>query len=155
MIIVQQYYVFESSMIVPRKSKASISSKSLVRKDCLYSTKGGRVPYDCFVNDNCHMRPSCRQDLLMWHRDCLIGEGPLCTKDRPCTPCDLYTIKLFDGWIQDEKIGGCQACSQSNDGDCNFIEGVGPYCWKDHHRRMHEVVPCTKCCTDYQCDVGK
>lgn len=76
-------------------------------------------------------------------RDCHQAQLRLCSSSQPCTPCELSRRDEFnsDGWSR------CQACSVHNgNGDCNFVAGVGPYCWKNGERL--EVVPCETCCTE-------
>jgi hypothetical protein len=78
-------------------------------------------------------------------RDCDNAQSSQCSYSQPCTPCELSRFKEFSessrGWDR------CQACSIKNRfGDCNFVHGLGPYCWKDADG--WEVVPCRKCCTD-------
>jgi hypothetical protein len=78
-------------------------------------------------------------------RDCQFGQHGTCSLDEPCTPCEISRFSEFHnsphGWSR------CQSCSLANKyGKCYFVEGVGPYCWKDSYSR--DVVPCRKCCTD-------
>mmetsp|Transcript_33274 Transcript_33274/g.43873 ORF Transcript_33274/g.43873 Transcript_33274/m.43873 type:complete len:240 (-) Transcript_33274:260-979(-) len=78
----------------------------------------------------------------MYERDCDDGRGAECTKQEPCTPCESDRLREFDA-------PDCGLCWTLNDGDCNFVEGVGPYCWASPDTR--EVVPCTQCCTEKSC----
>lgn len=72
-------------------------------------------------------------------RDCTKGQPDQCTREYPCTPCELETLDL---WGADR----CQTCSILNDfGDCHFVPDVGPYCWESPDTR--KVVPCKQCCT--------
>ena len=71
-------------------------------------------------------------------RNCDGGSGPECTIQDPCFPCELDTITSFLG-------GRCQACTTDNPGNCNFVPGVGPYCFESVD--SFKVVPCTRCCT--------
>ena len=52
----------------------------------------------------------------------ICRQGPKCTKEEPCTPCELDRLDEF----QAER---CTTCSPENRGDCNFIPGEGPYCF--------------------------
>eukprot|EP00956_Cyclotella_meneghiniana_P001166 scaffold1327_cov65-Cyclotella_meneghiniana.AAC.5 len=78
-------------------------------------------------------------------RDCQNSQRAQCSVFEPCTPCQISRFQEFHksqhGWSR------CQACSPINNyGACSFVDGVGPYCWKDAVSR--DVVPCTACCTD-------
>ena len=78
-------------------------------------------------------------------RDCHHAQGKICSYTQPCTPCEISRRTEFSNskheWTR------CQTCSHTNNyGECYFIEGVGPYCWKNSY--SWEVVPCRKCCTD-------
>ena len=68
----------------------------------------------------------------------------------PCSPCELEKVLAFG-------VTRCETCSVFNDGDCNFVPGVGPYCWEspdyDERGGSRKVVPCKQCCTEpYQKD---
>lgn len=100
------------------------------RLDCRASQKGGK-----------------RTDSS---RDCRWFEGELCTRDEPCTPCDLDR--------------SCRTCtSDGSNANCFFTEGLGPYCKfpvadarnvpgvgeiDDRTGLRVEILPCTKCCTE-------
>lgn len=71
-------------------------------------------------------------------RNCMGGQGVLCTMDQPCSPCELETLVEFGD-------GRCGACSTEFTGACNFIEGIGPYCLASPTSK--KVVPCKTCCT--------
>lgn len=78
-------------------------------------------------------------------RDCNRAQTSVCTLDQPCTPCELSRRDEFHhsshGWAR------CQMCSiRNNYGECGFVDGVGPYCWRNGE--SWEVVPCGKCCTE-------
>ncbi len=74
-------------------------------------------------------------------RDCGSARGDECSMSQPCTPCELSRAEEFgDRWTR------CTTCSSRNRGNCRFVEGVGPYCYKGAYTR--EVVPCRSCCTD-------
>lgn len=78
-------------------------------------------------------------------RDCHQSKSSQCSLAEPCVPCELSRRGEFHssshGWSR------CQACSIRNKfGDCNFIDGVGPYCWEN--AQSWEVVQCKKCCTE-------
>ena len=79
-----------------------------------------------------------------YERDCELTQGPSCTLDQPCTPCRLEGLASFGA-------PSCGLCSQTNNGDCHFVDGVGPYCWaEDDYSRSapSRVEPCKKCCTE-------
>lgn len=73
--------------------------------------------------------------------DCSKGQGDTCTKAEPCTPCGVATLPLYGG-----SKARCGLCSESNTGECHFVEGVGPYCKARPDGKM--VAPCTKCCSE-------
>ena len=84
-------------------------------------------------------------------RDCHQAQRRHCSLSQPCTPCELSRRDEFlhssDSSRHDDGWSRCQACSVRNkNGDCNFVAGVGPYCWKNAERL--EVVPCETCCTE-------
>ena len=75
-------------------------------------------------------------------RDCHTNQRSTCSLSEPCTPCEISRRDEFPStWSR------CQSCSiRNNFGDCNFRDGVGPYCWKNGD--LVEVIPCEICCTD-------
>ena len=83
-------------------------------------------------------------------RDCHQAQRMHCSLVQPCTPCELSRRDEFhssDSSRHDDGWSRCQACSVRNGyGDCNFVAGVGPYCWKNAERL--EAVPCETCCTE-------
>lgn len=110
---------------------------------------GGPLHYS--LSYPCQSKASSPSDSLSFDpfisafRDCHQGRPPVCSYTNPCTPCELSRREEFQeslhGWSR------CQACSlANNDGECNFVKGVGPYCWKN--ALAWEVVPCKKCCTE-------
>ena len=74
-------------------------------------------------------------------RDCNSARGGRCSPGQPCTPCEWSRKEEFG-----ERWSRCSICNSNNVGKCNFVPGVGPYCYKSATSR--EVVPCTKCCTE-------
>ena len=130
--------------------------------ECLYSNKGGKRPFGDTSDE--YRNPCYNSSLGYEHRvneeiepyisaarDCHQAQRKHCSLSQPCTPCELSRRDEFhssdssrhdaDGWSR------CQACSVRNGyGDCNFVAGVGPYCWKNEERL--EVVPCETCCTE-------
>jgi len=85
-----------------------------------------------------------------YRRDCKTGQKDKCTREDPCTPCELDKLVAFGA-------PRCETCSVFNNGDCAFVPGVGPYCWEspDYDKRggSRKVVPCKQCCTEpYQKD---
>lgn len=79
-------------------------------------------------------------------RDCHRGQRAACTKTEPCMPCELEELWRF---LPEQKASSkrCTTCSVYNDGDCNFVPGVGPYCL-EHPWSKRKVVPCKRCCTE-------
>ncbi|KAJ1460217.1 hypothetical protein M885DRAFT_510022 [Pelagophyceae sp. CCMP2097] len=72
-------------------------------------------------------------------RDCKQGRGSKCTKEEPCTPCDLDELATgYDQFF-------CAFCTDVNKGDCKFRQDTGPYCYASPGSR--DVVPCKRCCT--------
>ena len=103
LVCLQYGYIFKASVhaLFP-------SQPTRVLQSCLSSGKGGKVPGS--------------------NRDCLSGQGPICSLAEPCTPC---TEGL-----------SCALCSPSNFGGCGFVDGYGPYC------SFGGVVrPCLQCCS--------
>lgn len=79
-------------------------------------------------------------------RDCPHAQLDLCSFTHPCTPCELSRGLEFRNSRQ-HVWSRCQTCSAANSfGECDFIDGIGPYCWKSSF--SWDVVPCVKCCTD-------
>ena len=147
--------------------------KRILRWECLNSSKGGKRPYgdtgEDFLNP-CYNRTNetssadagtfpfaslcstsdtdgdiSKSEYIPATRDCQHAQTSLCALENPCTPCELSRRDEFHnserGWDR------CQACSlRNNHGECNFKDGVGPYCWKD--AESWEVVPCKICCTE-------
>ncbi|CAM9288552.1 unnamed protein product, partial [Scytosiphon promiscuus] len=81
-------------------------------------------------------------------KDCVAGQGASCTKDEPCTPCGLDSLKAFivEGVGNRTGVSRCRSCGAGNSGACNFVLDEGPYCWKEPGSR--EVEPCSACCTE-------
>ena len=153
-------------------SFASSSSKTLLRWDCLRSDKGGKRPFGIESNEykhpcynetaavvaeieNDYLSPSSPRSFcsstaaaakyekyISATRDCQGAKRSTCSLSEPCTPCEISRRNEFSStWSR------CQSCSiRNNFGDCNFRDGVGPYCWKNGD--MLEVIPCEICCTD-------
>jgi hypothetical protein len=66
------------------------------RLDCFESRKGGKEEGSS--------------------RDCTKGQGPFCTPEEPCTPCELNS-------------SGCRKCAAGEDpSQCHFLPDLGPYC---------------------------
>jgi len=80
---------------------------------------------------------------LSYLRDCKGGQGPACTKQEPCTPCERSRLVEFG---VSAGLGRCRTCSTDFKGDCNFVPDVGPYCFKKHGSK--EIEPCKQCCTE-------
>ena len=62
LVVLQYAYIFKASVWAPFPSEPR-----RILQSCLASAKGGKV-----IGSN---------------RDCLNGEGPICSKSEPCTPC--------------------------------------------------------------------
>ena len=136
------------------------SNKSIRRLECLYSNKGGKRPFGDTGDE--YRNPCYNSSLGYEHRvneiepyisaarDCHQAQRKHCSLSQPCTPCELSRRDEFhnsDSSRHDDGWSRCQACSVRNgNGDCNFVVGVGPYCWKNAERL--EVVPCETCCTE-------
>jgi len=159
-MIFQLHLLSEASVRIPNNN-----SKSVYRWDCLHSGKGGKRPLrdssDEYLNP-CYNRTTdvngteavshlCSSDspddesYIPATRDCDRAQLSHCSLTEPCTPCGLSRRDEFHGsahgWSR------CQACLVSNRfGECNFVAGIGPYCWRD--AETWEVVPCEKCCTE-------
>ena len=79
-------------------------------------------------------------------RDCEYSKKASCTKNAPCVPCELKHRHDFGNrWKR------CKSCvnfeeKQNKKKSCNFIKGIGPYCYKSATSR--DVMPCVKCCTE-------
>lgn len=159
-IIYQYHSISEVSMQFPGK---------VFRLDCLHSMKGGKRPLGSTSDEFRHpcnanstegvgssegtMCPSSKlqtnisfaEPFISATRDCQSAQHGVCSISEPCTPCELSRFDEFHksahGWSR------CQVCAFANFfGACDFVNGVGPYCWKD--AVSYKVVPCTKCCTD-------
>ena len=141
--------------------------RDMYRWECLYSAKGGKRPFDdsrdlyknpcfnvvsndCVVNHNETMNDelnttTCNVNHVPKYindtRDCEYGKRSTCTKNSPCVPCGMKYKKEFgDRWKR------CKSCSEERyKNSCNFVKGVGPYCFKSATSR--DVIPCVECCT--------
>ena len=84
-------------------------------------------------------------------RDCHNSEGAYCTKAEPCTPCEvakqhaLGFPKVNPATELDLLDGRCATCASEWDGNCNFVEGLGPYCRKG---TTDDIEPCGRCCSE-------
>ena len=115
-VTVQLVYVGDIAVLLPPHMK---NTTMLV--ECRESTKGGK--------------------LTNTFRDCLVGQSGFCTKDEPCTPCDVYVAPFeFDAGTYE---GYCEECSESYLGHCNFKGSTqGPYCQEFDGT----IAPCRRCC---------
>jgi hypothetical protein len=77
-------------------------------------------------------------------RNCIGGQGSSCTKQQPCYPCERS--RLPEWGKGSSGSARCRMCSSEFSGDCQFIPGVGPYCFDKPGSK--NVVPCKKCCTE-------
>ena len=78
-------------------------------------------------------------------RDCQKAQREECSISEPCTPCETSRFNEFHS--SSKRWSRCRSCAPSNGyGDCSFVDGVGPYCWKD--AISLDVVPCKICCSD-------
>lgn len=103
-VSLQWAYIFRASVVAAFPDRAPP-----ILLTCLASGKGGKV--------------------LGSSRDCGLGQGPVCSREQPCTPCSTGL--------------SCARCSRSNLGDCGFVAGYGPYCSDS----AGAVAPCTRCCS--------
>lgn len=92
---------------------------------------------ECFVGEG----NETISRMVSFERDCSRGRGAVCSKDNPCTPCGLDRAEEFgDRWAR------CKTCTGNKDGDCGFVQDVGPYCFATGFGS--QVVPCERCCTE-------
>lgn len=82
-------------------------------------------------------------------RDCTEGQGPICTKDRPCTPCDSpISWTTFDSllWQND-----CKVCTRTDPGLCRLYDALAPFAANRTEWCLESdgtVAPCARCCLD-------
>lgn len=117
------------------------------RWDCLQSSKGGkRMRGDksavsvnpCFANRTSYL--NYQEKYIDDTRDCSSFRGSLCTLESPCVPCELdKAIEFGDVWKR------CNSCNGTNH-NCDFVEGVGPYCYVSV-KDLSRIEPCSTCCT--------
>lgn len=93
----------------------------------------------CYEGDGNPLPLSVSKFLISTDRDCSYGRNADCSRQSPCTPCELDKVVHF------ADASYCTLCSDVNPGHCKFKTGVGPYCWK--RPGSVEVVPCETCCT--------
>mmetsp|Transcript_6659 Transcript_6659/g.14572 ORF Transcript_6659/g.14572 Transcript_6659/m.14572 type:complete len:234 (-) Transcript_6659:2316-3017(-) len=174
MVGTQVYHLIDASLYVPA-TRFYVYNSELHRTDCLESGKGGKRPSKevkeidqnpCYClssvanctdvvtgldisnvtcpfdgSATCSTR-STGVEIKPYHsrkRDCQGGQRPSCTMDEPCTPCERSRLLEFGA-------SRCRTCSTDFLGNCNFIPGVGPYCFESHGYK--HVVACTQCCTE-------
>ena len=102
------FLLLASSKIPVMKFKKS----GFYRYDCLASSKGGK-----------------KNEGYGRYRDCDFSSGPTCTKEEPCTPCNLDPD--LDQHVQQRVKNelACRSCgADASLEKCNFVEGKGPYC---------------------------
>mmetsp|Transcript_4025 Transcript_4025/g.5895 ORF Transcript_4025/g.5895 Transcript_4025/m.5895 type:complete len:183 (-) Transcript_4025:90-638(-) len=164
-LILEYYFLSVASTKLPSHLHSSSGTNNQWHRwGCLKSDKGGKRQWGdvsesstnpCFFQNN-SVRWTIQQDgtdngtflndiqvqqYLNPTRDCGNAQGGRCTQNEPCTPCQLSKrIEFGDRWAR------CQSCSTKYMGDCNFVHGVGPYCYKSATSR--DVIPCKKCCTE-------
>ena len=99
-------------------------------------------------------------------RDCWTVQGEECTKEEPCTPCDhtqmnartTNELRDLEGEYMYRQMESCRSCEKIGSGkanyDCNFVEGVGPYCkyydctsYIGYSNCFSRVRPCETCCS--------
>lgn len=100
-------------------------------------------------------------------RNCLFGERVPCTLRNPCPPCDAATMNLYQTDFMDQFsdennfrfVKSCRPCtsfgSGENNRECDFVEGVGPYCrfaeiveYKNYSSYNWVTRPCETCCSE-------
>jgi hypothetical protein len=106
----------------------------------IYDLSTEKCPFDGTAK--CNQGPKHSDRIHRWVpslRDCHGGQWAQCSKEQPCTPCERETLSTF-------KQGRCRTCSTQNTGECNFVQGVGPYCLVSPNSK--EIEPCKTCCTE-------
>jgi hypothetical protein len=131
LIVVQYVHLARMAIVLP---PGVSNSETVIYSSCRQSRKGGK-PSGSF-------------------RDCTNIEGPWCSQETPCSPCDSPVAPFeFDGRLHSTH---CDECSATLLGDCRFASGPGvdrafvnkhgPFC-----RRLDGVVePCALCCASGQ-----
>ena len=139
--------------------------------DCFDSQTNARLPSgDCPTDGSAECRVTSPYTIYLplrvdAQRDCEVAQPPACTIQNPCTPCEVESALTFGlAPIGREPSSGgmgrmeapilnrtgiwkrCVTCSPQNTGDCNFIEGVGPYCFESPGSR--HAIPCKRCCSE-------
>ena len=157
LILIQIYQLIQATAKIPNHHH----DETLHRWDCLYSNKGGKVTWGSQDINPCYCKKGgekgslvqnedgsimCATDIQVSKyadssRDCANAKGPVCSKSSPCTPCGLSRSEEFG-----ERWERCRPCNYPSDRKCDFVKGVGPYCYKSVTSR--EVVPCNECCTE-------
>jgi len=176
----QLFHLINAATYIPA-TRFYVWNPRLHRSDCIDSSKGGKRPgkssssedlNPCFCNSaagnictikatgkvltsgscptdgtaTCATSKGSKVHLYVPNlRNCKGGQEPHCTKDQPCYPCDReYLYK----WGAGQR---CRSCSSQNTGKCNFVPGVGPYCFvpsATSNGTTLNVEPCKTCCTD-------
>jgi len=151
----EYYFISWQALTVTDFNMYNRTDDYWVRVSCYESEKGGKKP-----NTN---------------RNCWFGEEEYCTFDNPCAPCDaqgmtLYqrdflgnfpntTLEMSSLKNKFKFLGLCRTCKAFGSGmissNCNFTEGVGPYCkipiftsFGSYSSYEWVTKPCEKCCTD-------
>ena len=93
----------------------------------------------CYEGNGDRVSLNLGKRVVSTERDCSYGRSAKCSKEQPCTPCEADRAVLFDD------SSYCNLCSDINRGRCDFVPGVGPYCYVEPGSAA--VEPCGLCCT--------
>ena len=128
------YFLVEIGKHIPLSDR-----NKFIRLDCINSTKGGKVDGT--------------------HRDCSLTRGALCTKEEPCTACNVEEGMDDIAIAYTKREMSCRSCDETDSSLCNFVPEVGPYCifhgelspkigyGVEQLKPLFKVRPCTVCCT--------
>jgi hypothetical protein len=135
--IVSIFFVVLASTKIPITT--IMQRNNFYRIDCVLSPKGGKQ--------------------IGTYRDCDYTAGKFCTKDQPCTPCNLDADLDNHVRARVAEQRACRSCDSSGLlENCNFTEDTGPYCiYKGRRHPMintiypasftdFQVRPCHTCC---------
>ena len=128
------YFLIEIAKHIPLRDR-----NNFVRLDCINSTKGGKIEGT--------------------NRDCSMTRGALCTKEEPCTACNVEAGMDDIAIAYTKRESSCRICDQTDSSLCDFVPEVGPYCifhgelsprigyGIEQLTPLFKVRPCTVCCT--------
>ena len=136
--LAEVYLMIQVTTYIPPgvNKPAYYENLDLKRLDCILSWKGPKIAGS--------------------YRDCRHGQGPACTIEEPCTPCnvdDHMTEDVKQRVLDYPGSRGCKICPFDNTTNitgtaCNetFQDGIGPYCYYRGFHRVLELKPCSRCC---------